>query len=189
MLFNLLAPFADDFHVFNLFRYLTFRTGGAMMTALFLSVLFGPWIINWRKSRQGAGQPIRTDGPETHLAKAGTPTMGGFLILLALCLTTLLWADLKNAYVWIVILFVAVAFVEMVGVLNGANLANGLVVVLVMVTAGCLGFLAFLVGNAVFADRLQIPFVPGIGELSVFCGAVIGAGLGLRQQTAAGGGG
>ena len=85
MLYNLLAPLADDFQAFNLFRYLTFRTGGAMMTALFLSFLLRPRVINWLKSQQGAGQPIRDDGPESHLAKAGTPTMGGFLILLALC--------------------------------------------------------------------------------------------------------
>ncbi len=259
MLFNLLAPFADQFQVFNLFRYLTFRTGGAMMTALFLSFLFGPWVINWLKSQQGAGQPIRTDGPETHLAKAGTPTMGGFLILLALCLTTLLWADLKNPYVWIVmlvtvgfgavgfaddylklsrrntkglpgklkllfeiviagiagwiamhvadpalatglavpflknvlvplgVLFVPFAVFVMVGASNAVNLTDGLdglAIVPVMIAAACFGFIAYLTGNAVFSNYLQINFVPGTGELEVFCGALVGASLGFLWYNA-----
>ncbi|UCH75419.1 MAG: phospho-N-acetylmuramoyl-pentapeptide-transferase [Rhodospirillales bacterium] len=259
MLFNLLAPFADDFQVFNLFRYLTFRTGGAMMTALFLSFLFGPRVINWLKSQQGAGQPIRTDGPETHLAKAGTPTMGGFLILLALCLSTLLWADLTNAYVWIVmlvtvgfgavgfaddylklskrdtrglpgkakllceiviagiagwlamtiadpslatglavpflknvliplgLLFVPFAIFVMVGASNAVNLTDGLdglAIVPVMIAAACFGFIAYLSGNAVFANYLQINFVPGTGELAVFCGALVGASLGFLWYNA-----
>jgi phospho-N-acetylmuramoyl-pentapeptide-transferase len=86
MLFNLLPPLADDFIFFNLFRYLTFRSGGAVVTALVISFLVGPPIIRWLKRKQGEGQPIRADGPESHLiSKAGTPTMGGFLILLALC--------------------------------------------------------------------------------------------------------
>jgi len=259
MLFNFLAPLAEDFQVFNLFRYLTFRTGGAMMTALFLSFLFGPWIINWLKSQQGAGQPIRTDGPETHLAKAGTPTMGGFLILLALCLTTLLWADLANPYVWIVMLvtvgFGAVGFADdylklskrnskglpgkvklvfeiaiagiagwlamtvadpalatglavpflkniliplgvlfvpftifvMVGASNAVNLTDGLdglAIVPVMIASACFGFIAYLVGNSVFSNYLQIIFVPGTGELAVFCGALVGASLGFLWYNA-----
>lgn len=259
MLYNFLAPMADDFQAFNLFRYLTFRTGGAMMTALFLSFLLGPWVINWLKSQQGAGQPIRTDGPESHLAKAGTPTMGGFLILLALCLSTLLWADLKNAYVWIVmlvtigfgavgfgddflklskrnpkglpgklklvceiaisgiaawilvnitqeplstglavpflkellvplgILFIPFAIFVMVGASNAVNLTDGLdglAIVPVMIAAGCFGFIAYLAGNAVFANYLQINFVPGTGELAVFCGALVGASLGFLWYNA-----
>jgi len=105
MLYNLLAPFADDFALFNLFRYLTFRSGGAVMTALLVSFLLGPRVIAWLKSKQPHGQPIRTDGPESHLlTKKGTPTMGGVLILLALSISTLLWADLSNGYVWIVLL-------------------------------------------------------------------------------------
>jgi phospho-N-acetylmuramoyl-pentapeptide-transferase len=259
MLYNLLAPLADEFQAFNLFRYLTFRTGGAMMTALFLSFLFGPWIINWLKSQQGAGQPIRTDGPESHLAKAGTPTMGGFLILLALCLSTLLWADLENAYIWIVMLvtigfgavgfgddylklskrnpkglpgklklvceiaisgiaawilvnitqeplstglavpffkellvplgflFIPFAVLVMVGASNAVNLTDGLdglAIVPVMIAAGCFGFIAYLSGNAVFANYLQINFVPGTGELAVFCGALVGASLGFLWYNA-----
>ncbi|MFQ5764845.1 MAG: phospho-N-acetylmuramoyl-pentapeptide-transferase [Rhodospirillales bacterium] len=101
MLFHVLYPMADQFAVLNVFRYLTFRTGGAIITALIISFLFGPVVINMLKSRQSAGQPIRSDGPEGHLlTKQGTPTMGGFLILLALTLATLLWADLTNTYVW-----------------------------------------------------------------------------------------
>jgi phospho-N-acetylmuramoyl-pentapeptide-transferase len=259
MLFNILAPLADDFQAFNLFRYLTFRTGGAMMTALFLSFLFGPRVINWLKSQQGSGQPIRTDGPESHLAKAGTPTMGGFLILLALCLSTLLWADMKNAYVWIVmlvtvgfgavgfgddylklsrrnpkglpgklklgceiaisgvagwilvniaseplstglavpflkellvplgILFVPFAIFVMVGASNAVNLTDGLdglAIVPVMIAAACFGFIAYLSGNAVFANYLQINLVPGTGELAVFCGALVGASLGFLWYNA-----
>ena len=104
MLFNLLAPLSDDFQAFNLFRYLTFRTGGAVMTALIISFLFGPRIINWLKSQQGDANNVREDLPDTHLKKAGTPTMGGFLILLAVSVSTVLWADVNNAYVWVVLL-------------------------------------------------------------------------------------
>ena len=105
MLYLLLFPLADQFTPLNLFRYLTFRAGGALVTALFLAFLFGPGVIRWLKSKQGKGQPIREDGPESHLlTKKGTPTMGGVLILLAMTLSTLLWADLTNAYVWAVML-------------------------------------------------------------------------------------
>src|ERR1700720_104706 len=110
MLFHLLVPFADQVGPFNLFRYITFRSGGALVTALFISFFFGPRIIAWLKSKQAEGQPIRLDGPESHLIrKKGTPTMGGFLILLAITVSTLLWADLSNGYVWVV-LFVTVSF-------------------------------------------------------------------------------
>ena len=117
MLFNLLVPLSDEYSLFNLFRYLTFRTGGAVMTALVLSFLFGPFVIRWLKARQQNGQPIRDDGPEQHLvAKKGTPTMGGFLILLAVSIATLLWADLSNGYVWAILLvtlgFGAVGFAD-----------------------------------------------------------------------------
>lgn len=102
MLFHLLYPMADQFPVLNVFRYLTFRTGGAIITALVVGFMFGPVLINMLRDRQGTGQPIRSDGPESHLlTKKGTPTMGGFLILLALTVATLLWADLTNRYVWV----------------------------------------------------------------------------------------
>ena len=109
MLYNYLTPLADDFQIFNLFRYLTFRTGGAILTSLILSFIIGPKMIEWLRNKQGEGQPIRDDGPESHLHKKGTPTMGGLLILIALCISTLLWADMSNRYVWCV-LFVTVGF-------------------------------------------------------------------------------
>src|SRR5471030_1916556 len=102
MLFHLLVPLADQFSPFNLFRYITFRSGGAVVTALIISFLTGPRIIAWLRSKQAEGQPIRSDGPESHLlTKKGTPTMGGFLILLALVTSTLLWAELSNGFVWV----------------------------------------------------------------------------------------
>ncbi|MCW5747941.1 MAG: phospho-N-acetylmuramoyl-pentapeptide-transferase [Alphaproteobacteria bacterium] len=105
MLFHLLAPLADQFGPLNLFRYITFRSGGAFLTALLISFMVGGRLIEWLRSKQGKGQPIRDDGPESHLlTKKGTPTMGGFLILIALVVGTLLWADLRNHYVWIVLL-------------------------------------------------------------------------------------
>lgn len=108
MLYNILFSLVDQFPLFNLFRYLTFRSGGAVMTALLISFAFGPGIIRWLKSKQKHGQPIREDGPESHLVtKQGTPTMGGMMILLAVCLSTLLWADLSNPYVWIVLFVTA----------------------------------------------------------------------------------
>jgi phospho-N-acetylmuramoyl-pentapeptide-transferase len=104
------VPLADDFQLFNLFRYITFRTGGAVMTALLIGLIIGPALIRWLRVKQGKGQPIREDGPQGHLlTKKGTPTMGGFLILISLFVSTLLWADLKNEYVWVV-LFVTAGF-------------------------------------------------------------------------------
>lgn len=259
MLYHLLTPLADDFVVFNLFRYLTFRTGGAMITALVISLVLGPAMIRWLKSKQPGGQPIRSDGPETHLAKAGTPTMGGLLILLALGLSTLLWANLGNLYVWAVLLvtlgFGAIGFGDdylkltkrnprglpgkgkllaqiiiaalagaliltdmpgslatsltvpflkdvlinlgwfylpfamfvVVGASNAVNLTDGLDGLAtgpVMIAAGCFVLIAYLTGNAVFANYLQITHVPGAGELAVFCGALIGAGMGFLWYNA-----
>ncbi len=255
MLFNLLSPLGDEFQLFNLFRYLTFRTGGAIMTALVISFIFGPRIIAWLKSKQGEGQPIREDGPASHLlTKRGTPTMGGALILLAITVSTLLWADLTNGYVWCVLMvtagfgligfaddyrkltrrshkgvsgrarlaaefaIVAVAFFwiyhltgaplatslavpvfkdllvdfgwfylpfacfVVVGTSNAVNLTDGLdglAIVPVMIAAGCFAFIAYLVGNVIFSGYLQIQYVPGTGELSVLCGALVGAALGF----------
>ena len=109
MLPDLLVPLAGEYQFFNLFRYITFRTGGATITALLISLLCGPAMIRWLKDHQAEGQPIRSDGPETHLAKIGTPTMGGLLILGASVFSTLLWMPLSNPYLWPV-LTVAVAF-------------------------------------------------------------------------------
>src|SRR5579872_3852451 len=105
MLYHLLFPLAGKFEPFNIFRYQTFRSGGAVVTALVICFIAGPGVIRWLKSKQAEGQPIRIDGPEGHLLrKKGTPTMGGFLILMAVTVSTLLWADLTNAYVWITLL-------------------------------------------------------------------------------------
>ncbi|MEH6403049.1 MAG: phospho-N-acetylmuramoyl-pentapeptide-transferase [Sneathiella sp.] len=255
MLYNFLFPLADDFAIFNLFRYLTFRTGGAVMTALLISFLMGPMVINWLKSKQRRGQPIRDDGPQSHIiAKQGTPTMGGFLILLALGIGTILWADLTNQFVWAVLLvtmgFGAIGFADdflkvsrhntrglpgkvklllevlialvaiiwivkisdpeiatgltipflknvlidlgwfyipfgmlvVIGTSNAVNLTDGLdglAIVPVMIAGTSFGLIAYLVGNTVFAEYLQIQAVPGSGELLVFCGALVGASLGF----------
>lgn len=104
MLYNLLVPLAENSLFFNLFRYLTFRTGGAIMTALIISFIIAPPMIRWLKKKQKEGQPIREDGPETHFSKAGTPTMGGLMILISVTISTLLWADLSNAFVWYALL-------------------------------------------------------------------------------------
>lgn len=110
LLYNLLFPYSSDIPFFNVFKYITFRTGGAIITALLISFIIGPRFIRWLKKKQKEGQPIRDDGPESHLlTKKGTPTMGGALILTALTISTLLWADLKNPYIWIV-LFVTLGF-------------------------------------------------------------------------------
>src|SRR5260221_5363596 len=107
---NLLSSLSDQFGPLNLFRYITFRSGGAVVTSLLISFMFGSRVIDWLKSKQGEGQPIRLDGPEGHLVrKKGTPTMGGFLILLAIICSTLLWMDLSNGFTWVV-LFVTVGF-------------------------------------------------------------------------------
>ena len=104
MFYYFLVPLADEYRIFNVFRYLTFRTGGAVMTALLICFVIGPSFIRWLKVRQGKGQPIRADGPQRHVVeKQGTPTMGGLLILISLVLATLLWADLSNLYVWTVL--------------------------------------------------------------------------------------
>ena len=255
MLYPLFFPLADQFQAFNLFRYITFRSGGAAVTALLISFLFGPHIIAWLRSKQTNGQPIRPDGPDGHLKrKQGTPTMGGFLILLALTISTLLWADLTNAYVWIVLLvtvgfgligffddyrklhrnshhglsgrtklgleillsafaciavtyvtppglatalafpffknvlielgwfFVPFGVLVIIGASNAVNLTDGLdglAIVPSMIAAGCFALIAYLAGNAIFANYLQIHHVAGAGELTVFCGAMVGASLGF----------
>ena len=117
MLYNLARLYADQFILANLVRYLTFRSGAACLTALFLSFVLGPIVIRWLRTVQRGGQPIREDGPERHLIeKKGTPTMGGVLILLSLTISTLLWADLRNGFVWAVLLLTlgygAVGFVD-----------------------------------------------------------------------------
>lgn len=253
----LLGEFTDQSQLFNLFRYITFRTGGAIMTAMLVVFLLGPWLIGALRVRQGKGQPIREDGPKSHLlTKKGTPTMGGLMILLGLCVATVLWANPYNPYVWIVlavtlsygligfyddylkvtrrsasgfsgrlrlflelaiaamaayalssaagakpfattltvpffkdvfinlgpVLFVCLGVFVIAGAGNAVNLTDGLdglAIVPVMIAASAFGVIAYLVGNRVFAEYLQIHFVPGAGELGVICGALLGSGLGF----------
>ena len=260
MLYNLLFPLADEIGAFNLFRYITLRTGGAVVTALFVSFVLGPTVIRWLKSKQAEGQPIREDGPQSHLiTKKGTPTMGGVLILLALGIATLLWADLTNGYVWAVLtvtlgfgaigfvddymkltkrssnglsgrlkllgqivigggvtiwitslsegplstglalpfvkellvplgwFFVPWAIVVLVGASNAVNLTDGLdglAIMPALIAAACFALIAYVSGNFVFSEYLQIHFVRGAGELAVFCGAMVGAGLGFLWYNA-----
>ncbi len=251
---TLLVAFADQVSVFNIFRYITFRTGGALITSALIVFIFGPAIINSLRIRQGKGQPIRADGPQTHFKKAGTPTMGGLMILSGIVGSSLLWANLSSVYVWVVLLvtlgfgaigfyddylkvtkqthkgfsgkarlaiefviagiaawvimhagqepfsssltfpfikdfivnlgwfFVPFAAFVVVGAGNAVNLTDGLdglAIVPIMIAAASFGIIAYLSGNAVFAEYLQIHFVPGTGELAVVLGAVIGAGLGF----------
>jgi phospho-N-acetylmuramoyl-pentapeptide-transferase len=250
-----LAEFSPYFSPLNVFRYITFRTGGATATALLFVFWFGPSIISLLRVRQGKGQPIREDGPQSHLlTKRGTPTMGGLMIMAGVLVSTLLWANLENRYVWVVVFvtigFGAIGFYDdylkvtkqshkgfsgrsrlaieaviaglaclaisyistpalasklampfskdmlfnlgfffvvfggfvIVGAGNAVNITDGLdglAIVPVMIAAGTFGFIAYLAGNAIFANYLQIHFVPGTGELAVICGALIGAGLGF----------
>jgi phospho-N-acetylmuramoyl-pentapeptide-transferase len=260
MLYNFLFPLAAQFPIFNLFRYITFRAGGAILTALLISFWLGAPLIRWLKKRQKTGQPIRKEGPASHLVtKTGTPTMGGFLILIALSISTLLWADLTNKYVWAVLIVTLIfgglgaiddylkltkkntkgvpgkikLFVQMataigvavflmntvklplatglsipflknvlfdlglfyipfvcfvvMGASNAVNLTDGLdglAIVPVMIVATCFALISYLVGNHIFANYLQINFIPGTGELTVFCGALVGAGLGFLWYNA-----
>jgi phospho-N-acetylmuramoyl-pentapeptide-transferase len=250
-----LADFSAYFGPFNVFRYITFRTGGATATALLFVFWFGPAIISALRVKQGKGQPIREDGPQSHLiTKRGTPTMGGLMILAGTLVATLLWANPRNLYVWVVVIvtlgFGAIGFYDdylkvtkqshkgfsgksrlalealiaivacvaiariatpglsnklalpfakellfdfgwfyvvfagfvIVGAGNAVNITDGLdglAIVPVMIAAGTFGFIAYLAGNAIFANYLQIHFVPGAGELAVICGALIGSGLGF----------
>jgi phospho-N-acetylmuramoyl-pentapeptide-transferase len=255
MLYYLLKSLATDVSAFNVFRYITTRTGGAILTALFFIFVFGPRIISLLKLKQGRGQPIRSDGPQRHIVeKQGTPTMGGLMILSGIFVATILWADLGNLYVWAVLFvmlgfgaigfyddflkvtrsttrgfssrarlaaefciaavavgcfmwigekplssslavpffkdvlipfglfFIAVGVLVVVGAGNAVNITDGLdglAIVPVMIAAASYGIIAYLVGNAVFSEYLQLHNVRGTGELAVICGAIVGAGLGF----------
>ena len=105
MFYEWLTQYADEFQFFNLFNYISFRTGGAVLTSMLIAFIFGPKLIRMLRVRQGKGQPIRDDGPEGHIIKkAGTPTMGGLLILVSMVISTLLWGNWSNPYLWIVLL-------------------------------------------------------------------------------------
>src|SRR6476646_7524979 len=177
-MFYWLTELSDKVSLINEFRYLTFRTGGAIVTALVFVFLFGGPIIDVLRLKQGKGQPIRSDGPQSHLVtKKGTPTMGGLMILSGLLVSTLLWGNPKNPYVWVLLgAFVIVAAGNAVNLTDGLD---GLAIVPVMIAAASFGFISYLAGNAVFAEYLQIHYVAGTGELAVLCGAVIGASLGF----------
>ncbi|MGN6227772.1 phospho-N-acetylmuramoyl-pentapeptide-transferase [Dyella sp.] len=253
MLLELADWLARHFTAVHLFQYITFRTIMAALTALAMSLLFGPAVIR-KLAQLKAGQVVRSDGPQTHLTKAGTPTMGGVMILLSVAIATLLWADLHNRYVWLVLavtlgfgaigfyddyrkivlrdsrglasrwkyfwqsvfgliaawflfhtaqlpaetalyvplfkqvaiplgaLFVVLAYFMIVGFSNAVNLTDGLDGLAIMPTvlvSGALGVFAYLAGNKVFSEYLGIPSIPGAGELSIYCGALAGAGLGF----------
>jgi phospho-N-acetylmuramoyl-pentapeptide-transferase len=170
MLYLLLSPLADDFHAFNLFRYITFRSGGALVTALVISFVCGPPMIAWLKRKQGDGQPIRDDGPAGHLLrKKGTPTMGGFLILLALTISTLMWSDLENPYLWIA-LGITVGF-GLVGFLDDYRKLNRrshrgvpgkvkLLLEVVLAALACIALAALV--RQPFANMVAVPFFKNV---------------------------
>ena len=254
----LLAEYLQQFYKgFAVFQYLTLRGILGVLTALTLSLWLGPWMIRTLQKRQ-IGQSVRNDGPQSHLSKSGTPTMGGALILSAIAISTLLWADLSNRYVWTVLIvtllfggigwvddyrkvieknskglpsrwkyfwqsvfglgaalflfisaqspvettlivpmfkdisiplgaglgigFVVLSYLVIVGSSNAVNLTDGLDGLAIMPTVmvgGALGIFCYLSGNVKFAEYLFIPYVPGAGELIVFCAALVGAGLGF----------
>ncbi len=250
MIYHLLYPLSSDVGAFNVFRYITFRTGAATLTALFLAFALGPSVIR-ALARLRVGQPIREIGPD-HQSKAGTPTMGGLLILLSLLVSVLLWSELTNRWVWIVlgvttgygllgfaddyrkvtrgssaglsgrwkifwqcliavsvataiyldpsfdkelavpffkdftpnlgILYVPLAAFIIVGASNAVNLTDGLdglAIGPIMIAAGTFLILAYAAGHAGIADYLAIKGVPGSGQLAIFCGALVGGGLGF----------
>jgi len=166
MLYHLLYPLAGDIPAFNVFRYITFRSGGAVLTALFICLIFGPRIIDWLRSKQGKGQPIREDGPASHIVtKQGTPTMGGFLILIGMAVGTLLWCDLSNKYVWIS-LFVTVGFGG-VGFIDdylkvtrrsSKGIAGKMKLLLQFSIAGLAGVAVSLLSTPDMANEVAVPF-------------------------------
>ena len=255
MFYYFSTEFTDVFNYLNLFNYITFRTGAAILTSLFFSLIFGEFIIDKLLSFQPIGQPIRLDGPENHLIKkAGTPTMGGLLILSSMTISLFLWADLTNKFLWICfissIAFGLVGFIDdfkkvrlqshkgikastriiaqiflsllivyfiqdslpsninktinfpffkdlvvdlgifyfllgifvIVGSANAVNLTDGLdglAIVPVMIVAMSFAFISYVSGNIIFSNYLQITYIENSGELSVFCGAIIGSALGF----------
>lgn len=251
MVYYLLFPLRDVIPAFNVFRYITFRVAAAVVTALLLSWILGPKFIRMLR-RLSVGQNIRDVGPQAHQVKAGTPTMGGLLILFATLVPTLLWAELRNLYVWIVILvtlaFGAIGFADdylkvsrrrnlgltaraklwlqilagtamgvtllffpgfdptlafpffkaatlnlgyfyipfvvivLVGASNAVNLTDGLdglAIGATSVAAATYALFTYIAGNRVIANYLQVSYVPGVGEVAVFCGALVGAGIGF----------
>jgi len=249
-----LADYLSQYHTgFNVFQYLTLRAILGVLTALIISFVIGPAMIRYLGQFQG-GQPVRADGPKTHLSKAGTPTMGGLLILVAIVISTLLWADLSNRYIWVVLvvtllfgvigwiddykklvlqdpkgmasrvkyfwqsvvglsaamflfmtaespaetqlivpffkdvaislglMYVVLTYFVIVGASNAVNLTDGLdglAILPTVMVAAALGLFAYLAGNVKFAEYLSIPYIQGVGEVVVICGALVGSGLGF----------
>jgi len=255
MLLEFALWLAKDVRLFNVFSYLTLRAVLACLTALAISLILGPYVIR-KLTAYKIGQAVRDDGPKSHLTKAGTPTMGGALILLSIAITTLLWGDLGNRFIWVVLLvtlafgaigwiddyrkvvhrdpkglsakskllwqsvfgvaaacylawlaqstpalntlivpffkfiayplgaigFIVLTYFVIVGTSNAVNLTDGLDGLAIMPTVmvgGALGIFAYVAGHAVFSKYLGVPYVAGAGELAVFCGALVGAGLGF----------
>ncbi len=253
MLYNLLYPLKEYFTPLNVLRYITFRSIWAIVTAFIITLIIGPKIIKWLEKNQ-VKQVVREDGPETHFQKKGTPTMGGIMILISLCVSVILWGDLTNKYIYVTLFgtislgllgfaddykkvkegsskgvsgkakliiqfliglvigifiyydpafkdgfavpflkfvekywslgFLMIPFVILViaGTSNAVNLTDGLdglAIVPVMTTAFVFMLLSYITGNVKIANYLQVPYVAGIGELAVFCAAIVGAGLGF----------
>ena len=253
MLYHLAQYLQEFYGGFNVFNYLTMRAILGVLTALVISFVIGPTMIR-KLSAYNIGQTVRNDGPESHFSKAGTPTMGGALILVAIAISTLLWSDLGNRYVWVVLAvtfvfgiigwiddykklvkqdprgliarykyfwqsacalvvaiylyktampiettlivpffksvaiplgvvsYVLLTYFVIVGSSNAVNLTDGLdglAILPTVMVGGALGMFAYLSGHSGFAEYLSIPYVPGVGELIIFCGALVGAGLGF----------
>lgn len=259
MIYWLYTLLIENHPYLNVLKYITFRSAGALVTALVLFFAFGDKLIAHLKNLQQQGQPIRVDGPESHFSKKGTPTMGGIGILLAITISTILWVDLRNFYVWIT-LFVTLSFgmlgflddylkikyknskgvagkkklvwqfltsfiavgaifytegtanasglafpfvknffldlglfyfvfgaIVITGASNAVNLTDGLdglAIGPIIISSACFGLISYVVGNAIFAEYLQLYFVQNSGELMVFCAAMIGAGLGFLWYNA-----
>ena len=250
MIYNLLVPLSEEFGVLNVFRYITFRSVWALLTALIISIIFGPMLIRWLQ-RIKCGQYIREDGPQ-HQAKQGTPTMGGVMIIIAVVVSTVLWADVSNIYVWLTLLvfvgfgvvgftddyikvvkkqneglsakakfalqcgvalaalylliqqpaystqlsvpffkdftpdlgwfYLPFAMVVMVGASNAVNLTDGLdglAIGPMVVAMACFAIFIYVSGHAQISEYLAVQNIQGIGEVTVFCGAMVGAGLGF----------
>src|SRR3979490_1295633 len=184
-----LVSFSDQIGPLNVFRYITFRTGGAIMTALLFVFLFGPAIIDLLRLKQGKGQPIREDGPATHFAKKGTPTMGGLMILSGVTVSTLLWANWANWYVWIV-LFVTLSY-GVIGFYDDylkvsrtmtAGVSGKTRLLAEIVVAGIAAWAVMNVGSAGFSSSLTVPFfknvVVPLGGVFVLLGILVIAGAG-----------
>jgi phospho-N-acetylmuramoyl-pentapeptide-transferase len=188
MLYQLLFPFADQLGFLNLFKYLTFRSGGAVFTALIFSFWMGPRFIRWLKTKQAEGQPIREDGPESHLlTKKGTPTMGGVMILTSVTLSTILWADVTNPYVWIVLMVtIGYGFLGFFDDYRKITRRNhkGISARMKLAGQGAIALVAVLAANHVappeLANRLALPFLKDVllplGFLYILFGMVVVVG-------------